>query len=159
MSINRPDTVIDNPEKLEKQRTALLLVETHRGAGHMNVISKLSKELISRGFKVVIATGSMDVGANFDYGNAVIEELDRLSFHPEKPFAEHNGYEFRFPNNRTLRRHLNSIHFSANNSDQYSDEDQLGLSDQYSDEDQLGLRVIIKPKKLQSRFFLSLIHI
>ena len=94
----------------EKVRpSALLLVETSRGAGHMKVVSQLASSLKRRMFEVVVATGSMNVGSHFNYGNADIEELDRLSYDPRQPIVDINGEEHRFPDNESLREYLKSL--------------------------------------------------
>ena len=103
---------ISDLNMLEKVRpSALLLVETSRGAGHMKVVSQLASSLKRRMFDVVVATGSMNVGSQFNYGGADIEELDRLSYDPRQPIVDINGEEHRFPDNKSLREYLKSLQY------------------------------------------------
>ncbi len=80
-----------------RKKKAMLWAETSAGAGHMQVIAQMAKELGAKGFEVTVVTSSMDVGKTFDYGDAKVLELPQIKVTPaptnQEPFtfSTHQG--------------------------------------------------------------------
>ncbi|MCB0337189.1 MAG: hypothetical protein KDD62_12815, partial [Bdellovibrionales bacterium] len=60
------------------QDRALLWVETSAGGGHLQVASQLSRELQGLDVAVDLCTSSMDLGEQYDFGDANLLALEQI---------------------------------------------------------------------------------